>query len=78
MAATDAGIGEVMTAYFEAERAAGAAGLRQKALEAGQAAEAEQKAFLEIEQGLETAALSRLKDKRVAAPTALEPTRVQT
>jgi glutamate dehydrogenase len=77
MAATDADIGGVMTAYFEAERAAAAAGLRQKALEAGQTAEAEQKTLLEIEQGLETAALARLKDKRVAAPKVLEPTRVQ-
>jgi glutamate dehydrogenase len=78
MAASDAGIGEVMTAYFEAERSAGAPALRQKALEAGQTAEAEQKALLDIEQGLETAALARLRDKRVPAPKVLEPTRVQT
>jgi len=77
MGATEADIGAVMTAYFDAERQAGAAALRQKALEAGSTAEAEQKALLEIEQSLETAALTRLKEKRVAAPKAVAPTRVQ-
>jgi glutamate dehydrogenase len=77
MAATDTDIGAVMTAYFEAERAAGAAGLRQKALLAGSTAEAEHVALLEIELGLETAALARFKDKRVVTPKLLEPTRAQ-
>ena len=78
MAAADAGIGEVMTAYFEAEREAGAAALRQKALESGLPAEAEHEALLEIEQGLEAAALSRLKGKRGgAAKTKLESTGVR-
>jgi glutamate dehydrogenase len=78
MAAADAGIGEVMTAYFEAEREAGAAALRQKALESGLPAEAQHKALLEIEQALETAAVSRLKGQRGgAARTAREPTGVR-
>jgi glutamate dehydrogenase len=74
MAAADAGIGEVMTAYFEAEREAGAVALRQKALDSGQAAEAQHKALLDIEQGLETTALARLKDPRPPARRPLEPT----
>jgi glutamate dehydrogenase len=63
MAAADAGIGEVMTAYFEAEREAGAQAQRQKALVSGQAAEAQHKALLDVEQGLEAAALARLTRK---------------
>ena len=77
MAASDAGIGEIMTAYFEAERDAGAAALRQKTLDQGLPAEAEHQALLDIEQDLEAAVLSRLRAERVAAPKALEPTRVQ-
>jgi glutamate dehydrogenase len=78
MGATDADIGAVMTAYFEAEREAGAAGLRQKALASGLAAEAHHKALLEIEQALEAGAVSRLKGKRGgAAKTTLESTGVR-
>jgi glutamate dehydrogenase len=77
MAATDAGIGEVMTAYFEAERDAGADALRQKTLQTGLSAEAEHKALLGVEQGLEAEAISRLQGNRVAAAKTLEPTRAQ-
>ena len=49
----------------------------QKALDSGQPAEAQHKALLDIEQGLEAAAVSRLKGKRGAVPKVLEPTRVQ-
>jgi glutamate dehydrogenase len=78
MTAADAGIGEVMTAYFEAERDAGAADERRTALESSLPAEAQQKALLDIEQGLEAAALSRLKGKRGgAANKTLESTGVR-
>jgi glutamate dehydrogenase len=77
MAAADAGIGEVMTAYFDAEREAGAAAARPKALESGQAAEAQHQALLDIEQALEAAAVSRLKGKPVGSSNRVEATRVQ-
>jgi len=77
-AAADAGIGEIMTAYFEAEREAGAAAARQKALDSGQTAEAQHRALLDIEQALEAATVSRLKGKRGgAAKTTLESTGVR-
>jgi glutamate dehydrogenase len=78
MAASDADIGQVMTAYFEGEREAGAPALRQKALESGLAAEAHHKALLDIEQALEAAAVSRLMGKRGgAAKTTLQSTGVR-
>jgi len=78
MAATEADIGAIMTAYFRAERDQGADALRQKALAGGMAAEAEHKSLLDIEQGLEQAALALLQDKgSPAGKKKLEPSQAQ-
>jgi glutamate dehydrogenase len=57
MTDTKAGIGEVLAAYLEADRTAGAAGRRERAQGRGLPAAEEQRALLEIEESLE--ALSR-------------------
>jgi glutamate dehydrogenase len=64
MAASKAGLGEVVTAYVEAEGEAGAGELREAVLSAGLAAGDEQGALLEIEEALEDAVRGRLEGKK--------------
>jgi glutamate dehydrogenase len=76
MAASKAGLGEVMAAYFQVDRETGATALREKVRASGLAAAAEQQALLEIEEQLEALALDRLDGKEAtagAAQKALQP-----
>jgi glutamate dehydrogenase len=59
-AANKASVEEAITAYLEADRASSAPAQRQRALEAGLAADAEHAALLKIEDALEQEALKRL------------------
>jgi glutamate dehydrogenase len=69
MAATKAGLGEVIAAYLEADDEMKAAGQREKVLGSGLDAAAEHKALLEIEDRLEAATRARL----APTPAAPEP-----
>jgi len=60
MAATKAGLGEVVTAYIETDRKTGAFEEREKVLAAGRRAQEEHQALLEIEAQLEKKALLAL------------------
>jgi glutamate dehydrogenase len=64
MAATKAGIGEVVTAYVDVDREAEAFKLRADLLAAGRAASAEQDALLAIEEVLEASVKDRLEGKK--------------
>ncbi len=70
-AATQAGIGEVMTAYLDADRDAGARELRARILAAGLGAKVEHEALLEIEESLEAVARAALDGKRPDAKSVL-------
>jgi hypothetical protein len=63
MAATKAGIGEVVTAYVDVDREAEAGKLRADLLAAGLAARAEQDALLAIEEAIEASVQQRLEGK---------------
>ena len=72
MAATKAGIGEVVTAYVDVDREAEAGRLRTDLLALGLAARAEQDALLAIEGAIEASVKERLSGgKTVAAKKAL-------
>jgi glutamate dehydrogenase len=74
--ASKAGIGEVVTAYVEVDREAGAPELREAVLLAGLDAAAGQEALLEIEGALEASVKDRLEGKQaVAAGKALKEIR---
>jgi glutamate dehydrogenase len=60
MAATKAGLGEVVAAYLEVDREAGAPAKRDAAIAKGQPSEAENRALLGIEESLEAAVRQRL------------------
>jgi glutamate dehydrogenase len=80
MAASKAGLGEVMAAYFQVDRETDAVALREKVCEAALSAAAEQQALLEIEEQLETLTLERLDGKEAtaaAAQKALQPIRAR-
>jgi glutamate dehydrogenase len=64
MAVGKAGLGEVVTAYLEADRDAGAGELRRRILAAGLGAKAEQEAILEIEASLEAATRASIEGKK--------------
>jgi glutamate dehydrogenase len=63
MDATKSGIGEVITAYLEADRESGAGELRARIVESGVAAQAQRDALLEIEEVLESLTRSALEGK---------------
>jgi len=76
MGASRFGIGEVVTAWVEVDREAGAPALREALLSAGLKAAEEQEALLEIEDALAASARDRLEGKKqVAARKALEEIR---
>jgi glutamate dehydrogenase len=77
MAATGAGIGEVLTAYVDVDREAEAEALRDAVESAGLGAEAENALLLRMEEKLEVLARERLGGKPVEAARALEPIRVE-
>ncbi|HEY2942329.1 MAG TPA: NAD-glutamate dehydrogenase domain-containing protein [Vicinamibacteria bacterium] len=77
MAATGAGIGEVLTAYVDVDREAEAEALRDAVESAGLGAEAENALLLRIEEKLEALARERLGGKPVEAARALEPIRAE-
>jgi glutamate dehydrogenase len=78
MAASKAGLGEVVTAYVEVESEAGAGELREAVLSAGLAAGDEQGALLEIEEALEDAVRGRLEGKKkTEAATVLKAIRAR-
>jgi glutamate dehydrogenase len=71
-----AGIGEVVTAYVDVDREAGAPSLREAVLGAGLPAKAEQEALLEIEELLEASSRDVLEGKKeIAAAKALKQIR---
>jgi glutamate dehydrogenase len=70
-----AGIGEVVAAYLDADRASGAPELRRRVVEAGLAAQAEHAALLEIEAGLEAVVRSAVEGGKLDAPAALAAVR---
>jgi glutamate dehydrogenase len=65
------GLGEAVTAWIEADREAEAQPLREALLAAGQPADEEQSALLEIEDALAAAAADRLEGKKASARRAL-------
>jgi glutamate dehydrogenase len=77
MAATKAGIGEVLTAYVDVDREAEAEALRNAVEGAGLGAEAENALLLRIEEKLEALTRERVGGKRVEAARALEPIRAE-
>ena len=77
MAATGAGIGEVLTAYVDVDREAEAEALRDAVEGAGLGAEAENALLLRIEEKLEALTRERLGGERVEAARALEPIRAE-
>src|SRR3989441_5033164 len=77
MAATRAGIGEVLTAYVEVDREAGAEALRDAGEGAGLGAEAEKARLLRIEEKLEALTRERVGGRQVEAARALEPIRAE-
>jgi len=70
MAATKAGIGEVVTAYVDVDREAEAGKLRADLLAAGLAARAEQDALLAIEEAIEASVQEKLEGKDTREPKA--------
>ena len=68
MAATKAGIGEVVTAYFEADRETGASEKRAQVLDGSRDAKAEHEALLAIEAELEQKTLLALAGAKGKAP----------
>ena len=77
MAATRAGIGEVLTAYVEVDRETGAEALRDAVEGAGLGAEAENALLLRIEEKLEALTRERVGGRQVEAARALEPIRAE-
>ena len=75
MAASKAGIGEVLTAYVDVDRETGAEAVRDAVEEAGLAAEAESALLLQIEEKLEALARERLAGRAADLAGALEPIR---
>jgi glutamate dehydrogenase len=75
MAATRAGIGEILTAYVDVDREAAAEPLRDAVEGAGLGAEGENPLLLRIEEKLEVLARERLGGKQAEASRALEPIR---
>ena len=71
--ATNTGIGEVVAAYLQVDRAAGAPALRERLQEKGLAAEAEHRALLEVEDALEAAARKVLDGGKGDPAAALKP-----
>jgi glutamate dehydrogenase len=74
-AVTQAGIGEVMTAYLDAYREAGARELRSRIVAAGLGAKAEHEALLEIEEALEAAVRAVLDGRKPDVAKTLEKLR---
>jgi glutamate dehydrogenase len=68
MAATKAGLGEVVTAYVDVDREAEGGRLRLDILAAGLAARAEQDALLVMEDAIEVAVEARLEGRKASAP----------
>jgi glutamate dehydrogenase len=77
VAATRAGIGEVLTAYVEVDREAQAEAMRDAVEGAGLGAEAENALLLRIEEKLEALTRERVGGKQVEAARALEPLRAE-
>jgi glutamate dehydrogenase len=77
MAATKKGIGDVVTAYLEADDRVGARGLRQRVEAAGVDAAGENALLLDIENALETVVRERLTTGREDGAAALEPIRAR-
>jgi len=77
MAASNAGIGEVVTAYLDAERESSAREVRSSILAAGMGAKASQQALIEVEDVLESLTRVVLEGKPVAAGHALEKLRAR-
>ncbi|HVD78001.1 MAG TPA: NAD-glutamate dehydrogenase domain-containing protein, partial [Vicinamibacteria bacterium] len=75
MAATRAGIGDILTAYVDVDREAAAEPLRDAVEGAGLGAEAENPLLLRIEEKLEVLTRERLGGKQAEASRALEPIR---
>ena len=73
MAGGKAGVGEVIAAYAEVERASEARALRKTLLEAGP--EAAHQGLIELEQALEAATRDALDGKGADAGAVLEPVR---
>jgi hypothetical protein len=67
MTDTKAGIGEVLAAYLEADRTAGAPARRERAQARGLSAAEEQRALLEIEESLESLSRDALGAARAAS-----------
>jgi glutamate dehydrogenase len=67
MTGTKAGIGEVLAAYLEADRTAGAPARRERAQDRGLSAAEEQRALLEIEESLESLSREALGAGRAAS-----------
>ena len=70
MTESKAGIGEVVTAYLDVEREAGARELREALFAAGRKAAEEHEALLEIEDALEASVLTVLEGKKKIEATA--------
>jgi glutamate dehydrogenase len=77
MAASKAGIGEVLTAYVDVDRAAGAEDVRDLVEGAGLGAERESALLLQIEEKLESLTRERLGGQQSDASRALEAIRAQ-
>jgi glutamate dehydrogenase len=77
IAATRAGIGEVLSAYVDVDREAEAEALRDAVEGAGLGAEAEDALLLRIEEKLEALTRERVGGKQVDAARALEPIRAE-
>jgi glutamate dehydrogenase len=78
MKVTDAGIGEVVGAYLEADRGSGAGELRRAILAAGRPAAEEVQALLEVEDALEGATREALAGKPGGAALSLAGVRART
>jgi len=75
MAATKAGVGETLAAYFDAEGDGGARELRSRILASDLAAAAQHEALLEVEDALEAMARERLEGKKGKSKSTLDALR---